>query len=106
MISTEQLYLVCSAALVALGLYAIMCSPNLVRKLLGINVLGNGVFLLLIAIAQAPETSGQAPDPVPQAMVLTGIVVAVCATAFALTLVERYRATTGKLTLNELSDDA
>lgn len=105
MLTAPQIYLIASAALVSLGLYAIMSCPNLVRKLLGINVLGNGVFLLLIAIAQAPENSDRGPDPVPQAMVLTGIVVAVCATAFSLTLIERYRAATGSLTLEERGND-
>jgi multicomponent Na+:H+ antiporter subunit C len=41
-------------------------------------------------------------DPVPQAMVLTGIVVAVAATALALALVRKLHALTGQL---ELPDD-
>ncbi len=106
MISSEQLYLIAAAALVTIGFYAIGRSPNLMRKLLGINVLGNGIFLFLISVARPPGKSDQSPDPVPQAMVLTGIVVAVCATAFALTLVDRYRAATGRLTLTETDDYA
>ena len=44
-------------------------------------MLGNGIFLLLIAMAaRAPGE----PDPVPHAMVLTAIVVAVSATAVML----------------------
>ena len=46
-----------------------------------------------------------APDPVPQAMVLTGIVVAVAATALALALTRKLHALTGRLELPEDADD-
>jgi multicomponent Na+:H+ antiporter subunit C len=97
---TATVYMLAAGLLVALGFYAAMTSPNLLRKLLGINLVGNGVFLFMIATAQPGEASGL-PDPVPQAMVLTGIVVAVCATAFALSLIVRFHALTGKLTLED-----
>ena len=48
---------------------------------------GAGVFQLLIAVAY--RGLDQAPDPVPQALVLTGIVVAVSATSLALALWQR-----------------
>ena len=49
--------------------------------------MGTGVFMLLISIAyRGPDV---APDPIPHALVLTGIVVAVSATALALALVRR-----------------
>jgi hypothetical protein len=54
---------------------------------LAINVMGAGVFMMLIAVAyRGPDL---APDPVPHALVLTGIVVAVSATALALALARR-----------------
>jgi len=40
-------------------------------------------------------------DPVPQAMVLTGIVVAVAGTGLALALIVRLRAITGRTTLGD-----
>jgi multicomponent Na+:H+ antiporter subunit C len=55
-----------------------------------INVMGAGVFLLLIAVAY--RGPGLAPDPVPHALVVTGIVVAVSATALALGLARRLHA--------------
>jgi multicomponent Na+:H+ antiporter subunit C len=45
--------------------------------------MGTGVFMVLVTSALG---QGQPADPVPHAMVLTGIVVAVSATAFALAL--------------------
>lgn len=49
--------------------------------------MGGGVFHVLVAVAYRGLDT--APDPVPQALVLTGIVVAVSATAFALALGQR-----------------
>ena len=66
-----------------------LLQPALLRKVLALNVMGSGVFLLLIAAAyRGPDA---APDPVPHALVLTGIVVAVSATALALALGRRLR---------------
>lgn len=48
---------------------------------------GAGVFHVFIAVAYRGLEA--APDPVPHALVLTGIVVAVSATALALTLGQR-----------------
>jgi len=54
---------------------------------LALNVMGAGVFLVLIAVAY--RGAGTPADPVPHALVLTGIVVAVSATALALALGKR-----------------
>ena len=91
--SAPEYYMLGGVALFLIGLYGVLRQAHLVRKLLGINLMGNGVFVLFIATAQ--RNSATFPDPVPQAMVLTGIVVAVCATAFGLALVERVVRETG-----------
>ena len=88
------------AALIAIGLYALIVRRHLLRKILAVNVVGNGVFLVLVALAQRSGV----PDPVPQAMVLTGIVVAVSATALALVLAVRVRDATGRATLDPPGD--
>ncbi len=48
-----------------------------------------------------PPVRAEGPDPVPHAMVITGIVVAVSATAFALVLAWRIRHATGRTALAE-----
>src|SRR5260370_395841 len=68
------------AALVGLGLYGLLTDPHPLRKILAFNILGSGVFLLFGIIARKGAAAGFAADPVPQAMVITGIVVAVSAT--------------------------
>ncbi|MCP5141862.1 MAG: cation:proton antiporter subunit C [Gammaproteobacteria bacterium] len=77
-------YLIAAVALIALGLRALLLHRDTLRRLLAINVLGAGVFMILIAAARRAD--GLPPDPVPHALVLTGIVVAVAATALGLAL--------------------
>lgn len=84
--STDS-YTAASFALFAIGLVGVFAAANRLRKIMAANLMGSGVFLLLVATGY-PREGGPA-DPVPQALVLTGIVVAVSATALALTLVRR-----------------
>jgi multicomponent Na+:H+ antiporter subunit C len=80
---------VLGAVLVGIGFGAFVGRRHLLWRIIALNVLGSGVFLLLLSLPGAP--SGVA-DPVPQAMVLTGIVVTVAATALALALAVRLAA--------------
>jgi len=55
-VSLQYVVLATSIALAAIGVYGLTSSSNLVRQLLSIEVLFNGVILLLAAIASAnPE---------------------------------------------------
>ena len=100
--SAALAYGLAGSGLIAIGLYALIVRRHLLRKILAVNVVGNGVFLVLVALAQRSGV----PDPVPQAMVLTGIVVAVSATALALALAVRVRDATGRATLDLPGDAA
>jgi multicomponent Na+:H+ antiporter subunit C len=99
MLDTSTLYSLTAAALFVMGLYALLAYPNLLRKILGMNVMGVGVFMLFIA--QAYSSGDNPPDPIPHALVLTGIVVAVCATALALNLAFQLEAVTRSFDLTE-----
>lgn len=99
--SAAVAYGLAGAGLVAVGLYALVVHEHLLRKILAINVVGNGVFLVLVSAAQRGPGL---PDPVPHAMVLTGIVVAVSATALALALAVRVRDATGQARLGAPGD--
>ena len=97
--SAVYLYALAGVGLFSLGLYALIVHAHLLRKILAINVMGSGVFLVLVALA---KRTGQAqPDAVPHALVITGIVVAVSATALALTLMLKLTAETGRAELSE-----
>jgi multicomponent Na+:H+ antiporter subunit C len=98
----HRLYLLTGAALFAIGFYSLMVQRHLLRRIMALNVMGSGVFLVYLALAA--QTAGAIPDPVPQAMVLTGIVVSVCATGLALALADRVQAATGRVELDEGPD--
>jgi multicomponent Na+:H+ antiporter subunit C len=87
--SAPQLFGLCGAALVAIGLFGLIAQAHLLRRILGFNMMGSGIFLFFGSLAaRAPGPL----DPVPQAMVITGIVVGLAGTALALALVARLNA--------------
>ena len=87
--SLSLLYALTGAALFLLGLRATLLRAGLLARVVALNVSGAGVFLILVAIAY--REAGQPVDPIPQALVLTGLVVAVSATALALALHRRLK---------------
>ncbi len=89
----------CASVLVGIGVYGIATNPHPLRKILAFNVVGSGVFLLLGAIARRGAAGGLPADPVPQALLITGIVVAFSATALAIGVLLRLFAATGSVTL-------
>jgi multicomponent Na+:H+ antiporter subunit C len=80
--------------LFAVGSYLLM-ERSLTRIVLGVGVLGNGVNLLIV-VAGGPEGGapiigrpGEQSDPLPQALVLTAIVIGFALMAFLLALAWR-----------------
>lgn len=91
--------------LMMLGLYTVIASRNLVKKLVGLSIFQTSVFVLYISIA---KVQGGAPpiaqpgvfvysNPLPHVLILTAIVVSVSTTALGLTLVMRIRAAYGTI---------
>lgn len=97
--SQTDLYTVAGALLFVVGLYALITRPHLMHKILALNISSSGVFFVLVGIAR--RVQGALPDPLPHAMVLTGIVVTVSSTAFALALAKRIFSDTGAAVLDE-----
>jgi len=97
--STAMLYGLCSAVLVGLGLFGLIVHPQPLRKILAFNLIGGGVFLLFGVVARRGAGVGFGGDPVPQALVITGLVVAFAATALAVALLLRLFEQTGQATL-------
>ncbi|MEX2540164.1 MAG: NADH-quinone oxidoreductase subunit K [Trueperaceae bacterium] len=123
--TAQAIYLTAALLLFSLGLTALLLTHHLIRKVLALNVMASAVFLLLVVIgyrpAQQPPTeppleparssavtvdSASLPpkdgtDPVPHALVLTGIVVSFSASALAVALSRRVHAVTGEARLPE-----
>jgi multicomponent Na+:H+ antiporter subunit C len=96
--SSTACFAFAGAGLFLIGLRALVLRAHLLRKVFGVNLMGSGAFLLLVAPAQAG-------DPVPQAMVITGIVVAVSATALALNLLLKVEHAAGRAELERTAGD-
>ncbi len=76
------------------GLWSIISKRNIIKKIFGFTLLNNAVVMLFVLEGSrigksAPileEGISQVVDPVPQALMLTAIVIGVCMTALALAL--------------------
>ena len=75
-------YLLLGVCLWTLGLYGLLRLKEPIRRIISVNIMGSGVFMVMVALAARSEE----PDPVMHALVVTGLVVAISATAFALRL--------------------
>lgn len=75
-------WLAVGALLWLIGLHGLLTLRDALRRIIAINLMGSGVFLVMIALAARVTPS----DPILVALVVTGLVVAVSATALALRL--------------------
>ncbi|WP_418771147.1 cation:proton antiporter subunit C [Halorientalis halophila] len=82
--------------LLGIGAYVMIASPNLVKKVIGLNVFQTGIFLFFITSAYVDgaanpvlEHAGPYVSPLPHVLILTAIVVGVSLTAVALGLIVR-----------------
>ncbi|MDO8909976.1 MAG: NADH-quinone oxidoreductase subunit K [Pseudohongiella sp.] len=81
--SAMQLYTIVGAAIFLLALHGLLMTTDSIRRLIAVNLMGAGTFLIMIALAARISP----PDPVLHALVVTGLVVAISATALALRLI-------------------
>lgn len=104
--------------LVSLGLYCLLIKRNLIKLVIGLSVMTDGIHLFLISLGYrldgvAPiahgiwlvdpsEFAAVAVDPVPQALVLTSIVINICILALALSLIISAYRHYGTVDLSEL----
>jgi multicomponent Na+:H+ antiporter subunit C len=99
--SDVQLYGLAASVLIGLGVFGLIAATAPLRKILAFNIMGTGVFLLFGSIARRGAGAGFEADPVPMALLITGIVVAFSATALAVALLVRLAAVAGDVSLAE-----
>jgi len=90
-----NIYYLVAVVLFVIGFHTMLTHKNLLKKLMALNIMDTAIFLFFVAIGY--RQGGQAPillpgvekfvNPVPSALILTGIVISVSFTAFALALV-------------------
>jgi len=87
------------------GLYVVIVSTNLIKKIIGLNIFQTSVFILYISIGKV--AGGTAPilaegykiysNPLPHVLILTAIVVGVATTALGLALIVRIHSEYGSV---------
>ena len=103
--SWEQAILI--AVLAGVGTYLVM-HRTLTRIILGLGLLGNAINLLILSSGDGPGVApiigqeGDFTDPVPQALVLTAIVIGFAVTSFLLAMAYRAWTIDGS---DEVEDD-
>ncbi|MBD3278672.1 MAG: Na+/H+ antiporter subunit C [Candidatus Aegiribacteria sp.] len=92
-----------------LGLWGIMHKSNMVKKVMGLSIANSAIILFFIYhgslsgdTAPIEGSENVMVDPVPQAMMLTAIVVGVCVMALALVLIYRLYLKFGTLDMKEI----
>lgn len=101
-----------------IGLYGVASKNNLIKKIMGLTIMNGSIVLFFISIGY--REAGLAPilekgtiggttttvvDPLPQALMLTAIVIGISVTALALALIVKIYAKYKTLDIQQLSKE-
>lgn len=102
-----------------IGLYGVVSKNNLIKKVMGLTIMNGSIVLFFISIGY--RKAGLAPilekgtnvgistiifvDPLPQALMLTAIVIGISVTALALVLIIKIYAKYQTLDIQQLSKE-
>ncbi len=111
----NYIYYAGAFGVILIGLFTIISKRNLIKIIIGFSILDTGVNLFLISVGYisggtAPIFSkpgleaGRMVDPLPQALVLTAIVIGVAVLALALSLAVRLFHHYGVLDLRKVKE--
>ena len=103
-------------AFLLIGVYALVAKKNIVRIIIGIAILEYAVNLLLVLVGyrkggmppilaegqSSADLAARAVDPLPQAMVLTSIVIGLSITALAVAIAVRLYNKYGTFDMNDI----
>ena len=99
-----------SIILFLVGLYGIITNKNIIKIVMSLSIMGNGVVLFFISLGFVEDSVApiiipgvdNIVDPLPQALMLTMIVINLCLTALALTIVTWLYHEFGTLDIGEM----
>lgn len=108
----NNMYYFASLILFIIGLHTVLTHSNIIKKIMGINIMETSIFLFFVSIGYINK--GAAPiilegesqafvNPIPSALILTGIVVAMSVTAYGLSLAIKLYQYYGTLNAEEIS---
>ena len=101
-----------SILIILVGIYGLINSPNLIKKTMCLSLIESMVILQFLGVGL--HAGGMAPilhqgtetfvDPVPQALMLTAIVIGVCFNALAVVLIVKLHRKRGTVDVRALND--
>ena len=113
---SDYILYVLAVVLFSVGLYAMVCKKNLIKIIIGVIVMDYGVNLFLVLTGY--KTDGKAPiltpgfpqgrleaemvDPVPQALILTSIVIGLALVALMVAMAVRIHEKYGTFDITEI----
>ncbi len=110
----DHINYIAAVALFVIGLYTVLTHSNLLKKVIGINIMETSIFLFFVSIGYVEKGSspiktlgvegGIYVNPLPSALILTGIVVAVSITAYSLSLIMKLYKTYGTMDIDEIME--
>ena len=109
----QNRFAITAVILFGTGFFNVLTQKNLLKKVVGFNIMDSAVFLLLASlgyieghiapiVGDGPVSASAYINPIPSGLVLTGIVVSVSITAFSLALIQRIYRRYGTIELDEL----
>lgn len=110
----HNFYYFIAVVLFVIGFHTMLTHSNLIKKVIAMNIMDTSVFLLFVTIGyvhggKPPIMDSMAPEgvyinPLPSALILTGIIVAISVTAFALSLVVKIYKFYGTIDADEIAE--
>ncbi len=103
-----------SMSLFLVGLFGLLTQKHIIKTFISIAIMESSVFLLFIGLsykqtflapilADGQQNFSQMNDPVPQAMILTAIVIGMAVLALGVSFTIEYYKLTGKTNIDEMT---
>lgn len=109
----DNYYYMVAIILFVIGMFTMLTHANMIKKVIAMNIMDAAVFLMFVAVGYAHGSSAPIirdgseilyANPLPGALILTGIVVAVSVTAYALSLIVKIYRYYGTCDYDEICD--
>lgn len=114
----EKISLIVGALLILIGLWGILTQKNIIKMIIGFSLFDTGLHVIMVSISylkgkSAPildtavgttDVANKITDPVPQALVLTAIVIGLGVTALMLSYAMKLHKERGSLEIDSYED--
>ncbi len=106
-----MIYNIVFVILFIIGLYTVLVKKSMIKMVIGLNIMEAAIFFWVISLSNTGKLipifqkymeKKAVNDPIPQALILTGIVIGASTTAFLLTLIIELKKLGGSINLDNI----